>query len=106
MLGIRRYKKRSFDLWVGEAKDFHTDFHLSAEDPNFEAHISSQLDRHLAITMEKDSACRDLFEQVKNLVDQGKLPEEIKRITFIAPSVHFYDKAQEELFQTFPTFED
>lgn len=106
MLGIRRYKKKNFDLWAGDPKDFHTDFQISAEDSNLEAQISSQKIRHLALTLQESSLCKNVFEHLKSLVDQAKIPEEVKRITFIAPTVEFYEKAQEDLFQTFPTFED
>ena len=102
MLGIKRYKTYSLDLWVGDEQDFYCEFKKDGSLKILEKGLQKDNQRHLSFLMKEDSQGKAFFEKLKELIDQNKISEKTKRITFLSTSVSHHDKLWEDLSEIFP----
>ena len=102
MLGIKRYKNYSLDLWVGDKQDFYCEFKEEGSLQVLEEGLQNENQRHLSFFMKENSQGKVFFEKLKELIDKNKLPEKTRRITFLSTSVSHHDKLWEDLSEIFP----
>ena len=102
MLGIKRYKSFSLDLWVGEERDFFCEFKKEGSLESLE-NLSHQDHRHLGFLMKENSGEKLFFKKLKDLLDENKLSQTTRRITFLSTSLSHHDKLWEELSEIFPS---
>lgn len=100
MLGIRRFKGRTIDLWCGEADDFAAP--ASSRLPD--GAISQALAWHLALKpfeseepVDLDLFFDDLKERLSSLSDDSPL----RRVTIIADDLLRYQRLMEHLYRRF-----
>lgn len=95
MLGIRRHGAVAIDLFQGDPSLFASDVLVSgARDIE-----SLAQGRHVAVTGVADPA---ELSKLKSVLDSGKAPTVLRRVTFILASLDLYYAFQDELFKVFP----
>jgi hypothetical protein len=100
MLGIRRYRGASIDLWQGESRLFVRDFTATATPAGL-----AEADRlgHRHIVIESDALLpAQVLSIVKAYLAGERVPVAIKRITVVVPDADTYHAFQDELFGLFP----
>jgi hypothetical protein len=120
MLGLKRYKNYTLDLWVGKEEDFFCDLMiflevsflekkrealetitLKKEDILEEVIFSRQNLRHLVFVCHFELDTESFLADLKKILDFSKLPEKLKRITFITESLEKYDQLHEKISEIF-----
>ena len=120
MLGIKRYKNYTLDLWVGKEEDFFCDLMiflevsfvekkrealetitLKKEDILEEVLFSRQNLRHLVFVCSSELDIELFLTGLKKILDFSKLPEKLKRITFLTESLAKYDQLHEKIAEIF-----
>lgn len=100
MLGIRRYRGTSIDLWQGDTRSFVRDFTVRATLASL-AEADRLGHRHVVIEGEADAASEALAV-VKEFLLGSRTTPAVKRITFVLSTADVYTAYQQELFSRFP----
>lgn len=100
MLGIKRYKDVSLDLWVGAPEDFFCDKAWNSLPETL--NLGESPFRHLAFVLDESYDHKKLFSQIKENLEQSSQSEKTKRITFITKFVPHHDTLHEDLGLYFP----
>ncbi len=100
MLGIRRYRGASIDLWQGDTRSFVRDFTARATLASL-AESDRLGHRHVVIEGEPGAASEALTV-VKEFLLGSRATPTVKRITFVLSDSDVYTAYQQELFSRFP----
>lgn len=120
MLGLKRYKNYTLDLWVGKEEDFFCDLMIFLDlsflekkrealeaiklkkGDLFEEVVSSRKNlRHLVFVCSVKFEIESFLIELKKILDVSKLPETLKRITFLTDSLEKYDQLHEKIAEIF-----
>lgn len=120
MLGLRRYKNYTLDLWVGKEEDFFCDLMIFLEKTpsekkreakeililgkkdNLEEVISSKENLgHLVFVCPKDLDEEAFLQNLKQLLSSSKLPEKLRRVTLLTDDLEKHDKIWEHFKKIF-----
>lgn len=103
MLGIRKFKGVSIDLWCGAPNEFAVDkLHQGfPEDPRS---VFSENHRHISVSVDKYSVSEfvSCIEKLKAaLSNLNTSSKSLERVTFIISEIASYSEFQDQLFYFF-----